>query len=376
MSAALAAARAVDYRRPRGTWRGGRVAEGGGLLNRYTAQKLYRGFESLPLRKFSNSSRRLLAATACVVALASPACSLEARCNRGDGISCGVLGDRTHMADPARACQFYRKGCGADNVAACVSLGALLGQQKCQGPPGEARTVLQRACDGGEAPGCNNLAMLFRDGADGVARDRDQAIALFRRACPRAAIACDNLGALLIDTDEAGATAAFQMGCASETKNQAQAGCCYKLGLSYSNGWGVAVDRDKARSLYQVACTAKVGGGCYGLGLLELDGTGGEPVQAATHFRQGCELGMAPACNNIGLMYAQGRGVDADSRKALEYLERGCDGGELRACANVGSRYFLGEGAPLDAAKGRALLRNACDGGVSEACTLPIPSKH
>jgi hypothetical protein len=33
-----------------GTWRGGREAEGGGLLNRYTAQKLYRGFESLPLR--------------------------------------------------------------------------------------------------------------------------------------------------------------------------------------------------------------------------------------------------------------------------------------------------------------------------------------
>src|SRR4051812_40112096 len=30
--------------------RGGRVAEGDGLLNRYTAQKLYRGFESPPLR--------------------------------------------------------------------------------------------------------------------------------------------------------------------------------------------------------------------------------------------------------------------------------------------------------------------------------------
>ena len=36
----------------RAFWRGGREAEGGGLLNRYTAQKLYRGFESLPLRNF------------------------------------------------------------------------------------------------------------------------------------------------------------------------------------------------------------------------------------------------------------------------------------------------------------------------------------
>ena len=31
--------------------RGGREAEGGGLLNRYTGQNLYRGFESLPLRQ-------------------------------------------------------------------------------------------------------------------------------------------------------------------------------------------------------------------------------------------------------------------------------------------------------------------------------------
>jgi hypothetical protein len=34
--------------RPR---RGGREAEGGGLLNRYTGENLYRGFESLPLRQ-------------------------------------------------------------------------------------------------------------------------------------------------------------------------------------------------------------------------------------------------------------------------------------------------------------------------------------
>ncbi len=48
----LARARAFLYGAPavQTAWRGGREAEGGGLLNRYTAQKLYRGFESLPLR--------------------------------------------------------------------------------------------------------------------------------------------------------------------------------------------------------------------------------------------------------------------------------------------------------------------------------------
>src|SRR5438034_10685377 len=40
---------AAKFRRCR-SWRGGRVAEGGGLLNRYRALKPYRGFESPPLR--------------------------------------------------------------------------------------------------------------------------------------------------------------------------------------------------------------------------------------------------------------------------------------------------------------------------------------
>src|SRR5436190_23858701 len=47
---ALAPRPTVLYRSRGIVWRGGREAEGGGSLNRYTAQKLYRGFESLPLR--------------------------------------------------------------------------------------------------------------------------------------------------------------------------------------------------------------------------------------------------------------------------------------------------------------------------------------
>ena len=39
--------------------RGGRVAEGGGLLNRYRALKPYRGFESHPLRQLKGPCRAL-----------------------------------------------------------------------------------------------------------------------------------------------------------------------------------------------------------------------------------------------------------------------------------------------------------------------------
>jgi TPR repeat protein len=224
--------------------------------------------------------------------------------------------------------------------------------------------------------GCNNLGMLFRDGADGQPRDTAKAITLLRKVCPHAATACDNLGALLIETDEQGATAAFQMGCDSKKTDEGQAGCCYKLGLSHENGWGVPVDSEKARSLYELACTRSVREGCYHLGLLELKRGPPGFVHAADHFRQGCDVGIAGACNNMGLMYAEGKGVGADQAKALDYLQRGCDAGELRACANVGSRYFLGDGAPLDPERGRGLLAKACAGGVADGCTLPTPRKR
>ena len=40
-------------------WRGGREAEGGGLLNRYTGLNLYREFESPPLRYFDGNPGRV-----------------------------------------------------------------------------------------------------------------------------------------------------------------------------------------------------------------------------------------------------------------------------------------------------------------------------
>jgi TPR repeat protein len=314
--------------------------------------------------------------------LASCDHSLEAKCKRGDGIACGVLGDRARHASDAptdviRACDFYRRACTAENYVSCANLGALLAQRKCPGTQGEALRVLESACDHDHIGGCNNLGMLLRDGAEDAPRNPARAAASFRRACPRAAIACDNLGAMLIETDEASATAAFQAGCDSrkDRDDLAVAGCCYKLGLSHENGWGVPPDKTRAKSLYVHSCAKSVREGCYHLGLLELAGDATELTKAAEHFRQACEMGVAGACNNMGLMYSNGKGVTPDAARAAEYLQRGCDGGELSACANVGSRYVLGDGVPVNAAKGRGLIAKACAGGVAEACVPPVPAK-
>jgi TPR repeat protein len=320
-----------------------------------------------------------LAQFSLIVALCAPwalaGCdnSLSGKCKRGDGVACGMLGDQARaassaQADQARACDFYRKACAAESYTSCGNLGALLGQGTCRGAKGEALAVLERACTHDDLVGCNNLGMLLSEGTGDTPKNVERAVAAFRKACPRAAVACDNLGSQLIETDEAGATAAFRAGCESKDDDAlAVAGSCYKLGLSHEHGLGIPVDKTRAKSLYSSACSKSVPEGCYHLGLLEL-AEETAATSAAGHFQKACDLGVAPACNNLGLMYSTGKGVAADPAKALECLQRGCDGGELRACANVGSRYVTGDGVAVNEAKGRELLARACAGGVTEAC--------
>jgi uncharacterized protein len=305
--------------------------------------------------------------------------SLEAKCRRGDGMACGVLADRERQASEGdknlpRICELYRLACAGGNDVGCSNLGALLGQGKCTGSPAEALDVLQRACDHGEVAGCNNLGMLFRDGAAGAPVDRARAAALFRKACEHKAVACDNLGALLLDTDMAGATAAFRAGCEMKEESLASAVCCFKLGLANENGWGIPVDKGRASSLYAGACEKSVARACHSIGLLELASAElNAKTRAAAHFRRACDLGEASSCNNLGLMYTTGMGVPRDDARAAELLQKACTGGELRACANLGSRYVSGEGVAPDPARGRELIERACKGGISEACVPPAP---
>jgi uncharacterized protein len=271
--------------------------------------------------------------------------SLEARCQRGDGQACGILGDRLyHTAAPGQdlgpACDLYRRACRGGNDAGCASLGALLGQKRCAGGAAEALSVLGPACEHGDAVGCNNLGMLLRDGGDGVPSDRARSVAAFHKACASEPAACENLGALLLDSDPAGARAAYEAGCALRPDS---------------------AEKNKS-----------VGAACYELGLFDFkppDPAGAS--RAAPLFARACDLGTAGACNNLGLMHAHGLGVPLDAARATVLLQKACDGGELRACANVGSRYLLGDGVAKDEARGREMIERACKGGVMEACRPP-----
>ena len=90
----------------------------------------------------------------------------------------------------------------------------------------KAVELFKKACDSGEAKGCNNLGVLYEDG-QGVKQDYQKAAQLYQKAC---------------DSGEANG--------------------CYNLGVSYNNGRGVKQDFFTAKQYYGKACDLGLQLGC------------------------------------------------------------------------------------------------------------------
>jgi len=164
-------------------------------------------------------------------------CSDGAECNR-----LGVLSSRGASAAPEAA--------AAEGTA--------------QDLPGAAR-LFQRACDLGNAAGCNNLGLAFERG-QGVPQDYERAFTLFEQACGGGfAEGCNNQGAL------------------------------------YEHGQGVAVNLGDAQRLYAQACNHGAALGCSNLGVLYAEGRGvvADPAQAVQLFSDACSAGSSVGCNNL-----------------------------------------------------------------------------
>ena len=180
----------------------------------------------------------------------------------------------------------------------CTSLGLLY--QSAQGVTqdlGRARTLFEKACDGGAMEGCYNLGFLYEEAA-GVAEDLGRARALFEKAC--------NGGSM--------------EGCAS-------------LGLFYRIGLGGAQDYSVARVYYNKACDAGIRSACISLQAPDnadvaskpddfavgqaYERSGDYPLAFSAYNRAG-QAGNAEAFRRIAALYAKGKLGLASSPAAEE----------------------------------------------------------
>ncbi|MBI5921778.1 MAG: TonB family protein [Betaproteobacteria bacterium] len=93
----------------------------------------------------------------------------------------------------------------------------------------------------------------------------------------------------------------------------------------------------------------------------------GDYLTALTEFRSESKRDNPQALNLIGIMYAEGQGVERDYKLAADWFFKAQVLGSLEAMANLGRMYALGLGVAKDDATALKLLRDAALGGYRPA---------
>jgi uncharacterized protein len=93
----------------------------------------------------------------------------------------------------------------------------------------------------------------------------------------------------------------------------------------------------------------------------------GDYALAARLFRSLAEQGNAMAQASLGVMYANGQGVQQDDHQAAKWYRKAAEQGMARAQFNVGVMYDKGQGGPQIDQEAVRWYRKAADQGHAKA---------
>ena len=90
-------------------------------------------------------------------------------------------------------------------------------------------------------------------------------------------------------------------------------------------------------------------------------------VEAARWYRSGAEAGNTNAMINLGLMYANGRGVDQSDVEAVRWFRSGAEAGNANAMTNLGVMYANGSGVEQSDVEAVRWFRASAETGNADA---------
>ncbi len=118
-------------------------------------------------------------------------------------------------------------------------------------------------------------------------------------------------------------------------------------------------------------CTAGNARACDTLGDLYDEGRGvnKDERRAASLYEQACRGGVARGCNNLAILYQDGRGVERNGRRAADLYEEACNARYANACTNLGLLYLFGNGVAKNEPRASRHFETACNAGQGDACS-------
>ncbi len=255
--------------------------------------------------------------------------------------------------------------CTEGDMAACEIAGSsyIEGRQVTRDLE-RAKSLLAPPCNAERPIGCGGMAKLAQEGV--LDWPMERIVKRLDAACEaKDADACQRRGQLLLAEGSSAADnkarTLFERACSGGS----QAGCFQKGKFLLETRPAEAI------KLFTAACKAKVGSACYELGGLQESGTGGDaaPQRALNSYERACELDVAAACSKLGQTYEQGsHGALRDLQKTKTHLEKACDLGEGDACAHLGELLASGDGIEPDEQAAGRLFEQGCELKSPRAC--------
>ena len=64
-------------------------------------------------------------------------------------------------------------------------------------------------------------------------------------------------------------------------------------------------------------------------------------IESSFDAKKACDAGDMRGCHDLGVMYADGNGVEKDFKKAAELFKKACDGGNMHGCRSLDIIHML-----------------------------------
>lgn len=142
------------------------------------------------------------------------------------------------------------------------------------------------------------------------------------------------------------------------------------VGDAFDLGLGVERNPAKAREWWEKSAGQGFSKAQFNLGrmlAMGREGVSRDADLAEKHLKDAAAQGNAEAFNELGLIYALGRGRAVDHAKAADFYRQGAEQGSIIAMSNLGAAYATGKGVETDMAQAHDWIGKAAAGGEAQA---------
>ncbi len=158
----------------------------------------------------------------------------------------------------------------------------------------------------------------------------------------------------------------------SKAAEQGHAKSQYALGVCYSDGLGVKVDKQKALSLFQAAAKSGIASAQLDLGICYLNGIGTKQndAEAFKWFNKAAKQKYSDAYPQLGYCYYRGIGTEVNLDKAVKYLLQAAENGDGTAQCILAQVYLDEQNPHSSPSEALKWLDKAAEAGNAEAKTM------